>query len=90
MRIFVFRDNQILCFAVLKNMNFEQLNFTMFCVGNVADALKMSAGNVYRLLRDSGILMEYIVPEYDVLHTFSKDYLVEDIVSYMKEKGVLQ
>ena len=71
MRIFVFRDNQILCFAVLKNMNFEQLNFTMFCVGNVADALKMSAGNVYRLLRDSGILMEYIV-------------------SYMKEKGVLQ
>ena len=85
MRIFVFRDNQILCFAVLKNMNFEQ-----FCVGNVADALKMSAGNVYRLLRDSGILMEYIVPGYDVLHTFSKDYLVEDIVSYMKEKGVLQ
>ena len=53
----------------------------MFCVGNVADALKMSAGNVYRLLRDSGILMEYIVPGYDVLHTFSKDYLVEDIVS---------
>ena len=50
----------------------------------------MSAGNVYRLLRDSGILMEYIVPGYDVLHTFGKDYLVEDIVSYMKEKGVLQ
>lgn len=62
----------------------------MFCVGNVADALKMSAGKVYRLLKDSGILMEYIVPGYDVLHTFSKDYLVEDIVSYMKEKGALQ
>lgn len=71
-------------------MNFEQLNFTTFCVGNVADALKMSAAKVYHLLRYSGILMEYIVPSYDVLHTFSKEYIVEDIISYMKEKGVLQ
>lgn len=38
-------------------MNFEQLNFTTYCVGNIADALKMSAGKVYHLLRDSGILM---------------------------------
>lgn len=81
---------RLFCLLYLRNMNFEQLNFTMFCVGNVADALKMSAGKVYRLLKDSGILMEYIVPGYDVLHTFSKDYLVEDIVSYMKEKGALQ
>ena len=71
-------------------MTFEQLNFTTYCVGNIADALKMSAGKVYHLLRDSGILMEYIVPSYDILHTFSKEYLVEDIVSYMKEKGVLE
>ena len=70
-------------------MNFEQLNFTVFCVGGISDALKMNAGKVYRLLRDSG-LKEYIVPSYDVLHTFSKEYLIEDLVSYMKEKGVLQ
>ena len=71
-------------------MNFDQLNFTVFCVGGISDALKMNAGKVYRLLRDSGILKEYIVPSYDVLHTFSKEYLIEDLVSYMKEKGVLQ
>lgn len=85
LHIFVHRRNE---FLILKVMNFEQLNFTMFCVANVADALKMSAGKVYRLLRESGILMDYIVPSYDVLHTFGKDYLVEDIVSYMREKGV--
>ena len=71
-------------------MNFEQLIFSVFCVGGISDALKMNAGKVYRLLRDSGILKEYIVPSYDVLHTFSKEYLIEDLVSYMKEKGVLQ
>lgn len=71
-------------------MNFETLNFTTFCVGCLADALNMSAGKVYRLLRSSGILENYIIPGYDVLHTFSKEYIVDDLIQYMKEKGVLQ
>ena len=73
-----------------RTMTFEQLNFTVFCVCSIAGKLKMSGRKVYHLLKDSGILMEYIVPSYDVLHTFSKDYLVEDIIAFMKEKGVLQ
>ena len=70
-------------------MNFEQLNFTVFCVGGISDALKMNARKVHQLLKTSGILNNYIIPSYDVLHTFSKEYLVEDVVSLMKEKGVL-
>lgn len=70
-------------------MNFEQLNFTTYCVGNLADALGLSAGTVYRLLRTSGILSDYLLPGYDVLHTFGKEYLVEDLIACMKEKGVL-
>lgn len=71
-------------------MNFEQLCFTTFCVGSLADALKMSAGKVYGMLRSSGILTEYLLPGYEVLHTFSKEYIVNDLISYMKEKGVLE
>jgi len=56
---------------------------------SVADALKMNARKVHQLLKTSGILNNYIIPSYDVLHTFSKEYLVEDVVSLMKEKGVL-
>ena len=66
-----------------------QLDFITYCVGNLADRLKMSASKVYKMLRSSGLLDGYIVPCYDVLHTFSKEYLVEDVVSLMKEKGVL-
>ena len=76
-------------YFILYNMNFEQLNFTTFCVGNLADRLGMSAGKVYELLRTSGILEGYILPAYDVLHTFSKEYIIEDLVDYMKKKGVL-
>ena len=49
----------------------------------------MTPCEVYRRLKSSGIITEYIVPCYDVLHTFSKEYLMDDLIGYMKEKGVL-
>lgn len=51
-----------------------QLDFITYCVGNLADRLKMSASTVYKMLRSTGILDGYIVPCYDVLHTFSRLY----------------
>lgn len=36
----------------------------------------------------SDILNGYIVPEYEVLHTQSREYIVEDILDVMKERGV--
>ncbi len=29
----------------------------------------------------------YIVPEYEVLHTQSKEYIVDDLLEVMKERG---
>jgi hypothetical protein len=55
----------------------------------LARRLHLSQKEVYNKLKSSGILYDYIIPSYDVLHTFSKEYLIEDLTSYMKEKGVL-
>lgn len=30
---------------------------------------------------------DYIVPCYDALHTFSKDYLVEELTEVLRERG---
>lgn len=65
------------------------LDFITYCVGNLSRRLGLSASDVYQRLKSSGILYDYIVPSYDVLHTFSKEYLMEDLTDYMKEKGVL-
>lgn len=70
-------------------MSRNNIDFVTYCIGNLARRLGMNASEVYRLLKQSGILMEYIVPSYDVLHTFGKEYLMEDLTEYMKEKGVL-
>lgn len=71
-------------------MNFEILNFTIFCVNNVALRLNRSAKEVYHNMQRANIINGYIVPCYDVLHTFSKEYIVDDLVSFMQKKGVLQ
>jgi hypothetical protein len=43
---------------------------------------------VYKILNATGILDDYVIGCYDVLHTQGKEYLVEDITEYVKEKGV--
>jgi hypothetical protein len=69
-------------------MDFEQLNFVTYCVGNLSDRLGKSAYDTFRILRTTGILDSYIIPAYDVLHTFSKDYIMNDLIERIKEKGV--
>lgn len=75
--------------ARAQNMDIKTLEFVTYCISKLAQVLKLSQREVYRRLMSSGILYDYIVPSYDVLHTFGSRYLVEDLTEYMKEKGVL-
>lgn len=70
-------------------MNCDNIDFVTYCIGNLSRRLGLNARDVYQRLKTSGILTDYIIPSYDVLHTFSKEYLMEDLVDFMKEKGVL-
>ncbi len=70
-------------------MDSNIIDFSTYCIGNLSRRLGLSAKEVYQRLKTSGILSEYIVPCYDVLHTFGKEYLMEDLIGFMKEKGVL-
>lgn len=67
----------------------KELEFAIFCIENVARLWGKDGLQVYRLLtEDSDILKGYIIPEYEVLHTQSKEYIVNEIVEVMKERGV--
>ena len=71
--------------------NERELEFAIFCIENIASFLKKDAQEVYRMLTEkSNILYDYIVPEYEMLHTQSKEYIINDIVEFMKEKGVIE
>ena len=69
--------------------NSSELEFAVFCIENVAAKLGMNASRVYQAFTEkSDILNGYIVPEYEVLHTQSREYIVDNLLDVMKEKEV--
>ena len=68
--------------------NADEVEFAVFCIEGVAERLGVSGAEAFLRLSQSGILNSYIVPFYDVLHTQGRDYIINDIVGFMKEKGV--
>lgn len=72
-----------------KIKNSKELEFVVFCIENVAVKLGVDAERIYQAFTEkSDILNDYIVPEYEMLHTQSKEYIVEDLLDVMKERGV--
>ncbi|MDD6036287.1 MAG: DUF3791 domain-containing protein [Lachnospiraceae bacterium] len=66
----------------------KELDFSIFMLYSLAERWNMTPVTVYKILNSTGILDNYIIPCYDVLHTQGKEYLVEDITEYAREKGV--
>ena len=74
-----------------KIKNSSELEFAVFCIENVAAKLGVDAERVYQAFTEqSDILNGYIVPEYEVLHTQSREYIVDDLLDVMKERGVVR
>ncbi len=72
-----------------KIKNADELEFAVFCIENIAIRLGKNAEAVYQALTDKdNILNNYIIPSYEILHTQSKDYIVDDIISLMEERGI--
>lgn len=71
-------------------MNKDILDFVTFCIGAVALELNMPRTEVYARLNKVGLIKDYISDGYDVLHTFSRSYIIDDIMDMMKRKGVLE
>ena len=68
--------------------NSSELEFAVFCIENIAAKLGVDAERVYQAFTEqSDILHGYIVPEYEVLHTQSREYIVDDLLDVMKERG---
>ena len=56
-----------------------RIEFAVFCIENIASRLHWYAPMVYEALAEkSHILTTYIIPNYDVLHTQGKDYIVDE------------
>ena len=73
----------------IKIKNADELEFAVFCIENIAIRLGKKGEDIYLALTEkSDILNGYIIPGYEMLHTQSKDYILDDIIGLMEERGI--
>ena len=66
----------------------QQTKFAIFLIHRLANAWHKLPRDVFAILSRTNILDDYILANYDVLHTLGEQYLVEDISDFVKEKGI--
>ena len=66
----------------------KELTFVVFILHALGEHWNMTTPEVYDILNSTGILDDYIIKCYDVLHTLGKEYLDEDITEFVREKGI--
>ncbi|MBQ3517859.1 MAG: DUF3791 domain-containing protein [Clostridia bacterium] len=70
-------------------MTKSELEFAIFCVENTAAVLQKDAVDVYRAwTAKSRFLYDFIIPEYETLHSQDKNYIIDILLRAMQEWGV--
>ena len=61
----------------------HKLLFKIFCLDSVKDRLKTTAAETLHLFKSHNVF-NYLNEGFDVLHTQSQAYIVDDILDYMR------
>ena len=69
-------------------VNKDSFSFVVYMIHACADRWKQSPSEVYRKLKESGCISQYLVPHYEILHTQGSGYLVDDIQQYLELRGI--
>ena len=69
-------------------MNKDSMEFVDYMIHYCANKRHASPADVYKKLDEAGCIMKYLVPHYEVLHTQSSEYVMNDIVLYLKGRGI--
>ena len=68
-------------------MNKDSFSFVIYMIHACADAWNKRPSKVYKILQSTGCIGGFLVPNYDILHTQSTAYIIEDIQEYLRVRG---
>lgn len=68
-------------------MTKNQIDYVTCVIGALSLITGKSCSWIYRRLHDAGLIKDYLAAAYDVLHTFSLEYVAEDVIKLMNKKG---
>lgn len=69
-------------------MTIDQIEYITCVIGALAQMTGKSCSIIYQRLQNAGIIRDYLVPAYDALHTFSLEYVAEDVMEILRKKGL--
>ena len=67
-------------------INEKEMDFVVYCVENLANYISEDSVKVFDLLDEKDLIEGYILKFYDILHTQSKDWIVEDLVEQLEKR----
>lgn len=71
-----------------KAMTCDDIEYVTTVIGTLSSMLGRPCSQVYDSLKAAGLINGYLVKCYDVLHTFSLEYVADDIINIMNKKGL--
>ena len=69
-------------------MSQSVFSYVIYLLHEIAESWGTTPGEVYFTLKNSGCLDNYIIPNYDTLHTLGTSYIVNDITEYLRIRGI--
>lgn len=69
-------------------MDKNSFSFVVYMIHRCANQWGLSPSRVYQMLEESGCIQSYLVPHYEVLHTQSSKYVLEDIQQYLQQRWI--
>ncbi len=68
-------------------MTTTQLEFVTCVIGALSLKTGQNCSTIYKKLKEANLINNYLIAAYDVLHTFSLEYVADDIMELLRQKG---
>lgn len=69
-------------------MNKDSFSYVIYMIHACANSWNNNPSEVYKKMKSGNCIMGYLVPNYEILHTQSTQYVVEDIKKYLNIRGI--
>ena len=63
----------------------QATEFAVFCIENTAAKLGIPAQQLFHELKRTDGIRQFVYPSYPVLHTQSKEYIVDETIAYLRQ-----
>lgn len=71
-----------------ETMNKDTFSFIIYMIHACANQWEQKPSDVYKSMKSINCIMGFLVPNYEILHTQSTKYIIEDIKEYFNVRGI--